>query len=42
MKTDREHGDDHERKMTSEMKGDLPGMHYLGVKSVKTIADSCR
>jgi hypothetical protein len=28
-------------KSTTEMKGDMPGMHYLGVKSVKMISNSC-
>jgi hypothetical protein len=28
-------------KSTAEMKGDMPGMHYLGVKSVKMISESC-
>ena len=28
-------------KSTAEMKGDMPGMHYLGVKSVKMISNSC-
>ena len=28
-------------KSTAEMKGDMPGMHYLGVKSVKMISKSC-
>jgi hypothetical protein len=29
------------QKSTAEMKGDMPGMHYLGVKSVKMISNSC-
>ena len=29
-------------KVTTEMKGDLPDMNYLGVKSVKMISKSCR
>ena len=28
-------------KSTAEMKGDMPGMHYLGVKSVKMLSTSC-
>jgi Protein of unknown function (DUF5818) len=28
-------------KAKTEMKGDMPGMHYLGVKSVKMISNSC-
>ena len=28
-------------KSTTEMKGDMPGMNYLGVKSVKMISKSC-
>jgi hypothetical protein len=28
-------------KTTTEMKGDMAGMHYLGVKSVKMISKSC-
>ena len=29
------------KRVTTEMKGDMPGMHYLGVKSVKMISKSC-
>jgi hypothetical protein len=36
-----DHGDDKETKATSEVKGDLAAMPYLGVKSVKMIAASC-
>ena len=39
MKVD--HGDDKETKAKSEVKGDLDGLPYLGVKSVKMIAASC-
>jgi len=28
-------------KTTTEMKGDMAGMHFLGVKSVKTLSSSC-
>lgn len=28
-------------KTTTEMKGDMAGMHYLGVKSVKMLSSSC-
>ena len=40
-KTKMEHGDDKETHSKSEAKGDLPGMPFLGVKSVKMIAASC-
>ena len=33
-------GDD-KTKTTTEFKGDMTGMHYLGVKSVKMISTSC-
>ena len=33
-------GDD-KAKAKTEMKGDMPGMHYLGVKSMKMISTSC-
>jgi hypothetical protein len=36
-----EHGDDKETKAKSEVKGDLAGLPYLGVKSLKMIAASC-
>jgi hypothetical protein len=41
VKTDGTHADDKDRTTTSEAKGDMPDMHYLGVKSLKMIADSC-
>jgi hypothetical protein len=34
-------GDDKETKAKSEVKGDLAGLPYLGVKSLKMIAASC-
>ena len=40
-KTKVEHGDDKESKSKSTMKGDMEGMPYLGVKSLKMIAASC-
>jgi len=40
-KTKVEHGDDKETHSTSEMKGDMAGMRFLGVKSMKMIAASC-
>jgi hypothetical protein len=40
-KTKMEHGDDKETHSRSEMRGDLAGAPYLGVKSVKMIAASC-
>jgi len=40
-KTKVEHGDDKETHSKSEMKGDMAGMRFLGVKSVKMIAASC-
>ena len=40
-KTKVDHGDDKETHSKSEAKGDLPGMPFLGVKSVKMIAASC-
>jgi len=39
--TAREYGSDKDGKVKSEMKGDLPGMHYLGVKSLKMLSESC-
>jgi hypothetical protein len=36
-----EHGDDKETHSKSEMKGDMDGMRFLGVKSMKMIAASC-
>jgi hypothetical protein len=38
MKVD---GDDKETKAKSEVKGDLAGLPYLGVKSLKMVAASC-
>jgi hypothetical protein len=40
-KTKVEHGDDKETHSKSTIKGDMPGMAYLGVKSVKMIAAVC-
>ena len=40
-KTKVEHGDDKETHSTSEMTGDMAGMRFLGVKSMKMIAASC-
>lgn len=40
-KVDVEHGKDTETKTKTEVKGDMPGMPFLGVKSVKMIASSC-
>jgi hypothetical protein len=40
-KTKVEHGDDKETHNRTEVKGDAPGMPYLGVKSVKMIAAVC-
>ena len=36
-----EDGDDKETKSKSEVKGDMDGMRFLGVKSMKMIAASC-
>ena len=36
-----EHGDDKETHHKSEVRGDLAGVPFLGVKSVKMIAASC-
>lgn len=43
-KVDVENGPDERsnRKMTTEQKGDLAGVRYLNVDSVKTLADSCQ
>jgi len=41
-KTKVEHGDDKETVSKSEVKGDLTGLPFLGVKSVKMIAAACR
>jgi hypothetical protein len=40
-KTKVEHGDDKETHHKSEARGDLAGVPFLGVKSVKMIAASC-
>jgi len=40
-KTKVEHGDDKETHSKSEMKGDMDGVPFLGVKSVKMIAAAC-
>jgi len=40
-KTKVEHGDDKETHHKSEVRGDLAGVPFLGVKSVKMIAASC-
>jgi len=41
VKTEGDHSDDKTRTSTREVKGDLPNMHYLGVKSLKMISGSC-
>ena len=40
-KTKVEHGDDKKTHSKSTVKGDMPGVAYLGVKSVKMIAAVC-
>jgi hypothetical protein len=40
-KIEREHAEDKETSAKTEMKGNLQDMPYLGVKSVKTIRESC-
>ena len=40
-KTEVEHGDDKETHMKSELKGDMAGVPFLGVKSMKMIAAAC-
>ena len=40
-KTKVEHGDDKETHSKSEMKGNLDGVPFLGVKSMKMIAAAC-
>jgi hypothetical protein len=40
-KTKVEHGDDKETKGKTELKGDLSGLPFLGVKEVKMIAAAC-
>jgi hypothetical protein len=41
-KTRVEHGEDKETHGKSELKGDLSGLPFLGVKDVKMIAGACR
>ena len=41
-KTKVEHGEDKETHGKSELKGDLSGLPFLGVKDVKRIAGACR
>jgi len=41
VKTEGTTGRDKETTSTHELKGDLPHMHYLGVKSVKVLSESC-
>ena len=41
-KTKVEHGEDKETHGKSEVKGDLSGLPFLGVKDVKMIAGACR
>lgn len=41
-KTEGTSGKEKETRSTHELEGNLPNLHYLGVKSVKTIADSCK
>lgn len=41
-KIDRENAPDAERKVHSEMKGDVDGFPVLGVKSLKVLRGSCR
>jgi hypothetical protein len=40
-KVERENADDKETESKTEMEGDLDEIPYLGVKSVKTIRESC-
>jgi hypothetical protein len=40
-KTKVAHGDDQETSSKSTLKGDIPGMAYLSVKSLKMIAATC-
>jgi hypothetical protein len=40
-KTKVEHGDDKKTHSKMEMKGDMAGVRYLGVHSMKMIAASC-
>jgi hypothetical protein len=41
VKTEVEHGKDRETEATTEAKGDLGGLSYVGVKSLKMISSSC-
>jgi hypothetical protein len=41
QKTEVGGGDDRETRTKTEVKGDAPGMPYLGVTSIKNIAASC-
>jgi len=41
QKTDVGGGEDRETRTKTEVKGDAPGMPYLGVTSIKNIAASC-
>ena len=41
-KTNAEHGDQRETHQKSEISGDLSGLPFLGVKSVKLIAGACQ
>jgi hypothetical protein len=40
-KTKVEHGDDRETQSKSELKGDMAGVPFLGMKSMKMIAAAC-
>ena len=40
-KVERDHADDKTTISKTEVQGDLDGIPYLGVKSVKTIRESC-
>jgi len=42
IKTRVEHGEDKETHGKSELKGDLSGLPFLGVKDVRMIAGACR
>jgi hypothetical protein len=41
VKTDHEDRPDTEARSETELKGHLPDLHYLGVKSVKRLSDRC-
>lgn len=41
-KTDVPHGDDAKVESKSEISGDMPGLNFLSVKSIKMLAVSCR